>query len=316
MIVREEFAADKNLNWALLLDEKVREYLPDMKWVRDELLSRHTSFRVGGPAKRMAFPATREQLVILMGFAEEAGIQPILLGNGTNVLAPDAGVDALVIKTADALTGLSLSAEEEITADAGVNLARIGMFAWQNGLTGFEFAHGIPGSVGGGLAMNAGAYGGELKDVIVEATVLFPDGIRTMKVDELDLSYRHSIFTDHPEAVVLGAKIRLKKGDKDTIKARMDELAAKRKASQPLEYPSAGSTFKRPVGNFAGTLIEQCGLKGTRIGGAEVSRKHAGFIINADHATCEDVLALIAHVQKTVFDATGITLEPEVKRIG
>lgn len=163
--------------------------------------------------------------------------------------------------------------------------------------------------------MNAGAYGGELKDVLTEVTALFPDGVRTLRGEELALGYRRSFFTDHPEAVVLRAKLALHGGDQEAIKARMEELSAKRRASQPLEMPSAGSTFKRPEGYFAGTLIEQCGLKGARVGGAEVSRKHAGFVVNAGGATCADVLALIKKVQDTVFTATGVTLEPEVKII-
>lgn len=297
------------------LDKTVADYLPDMKWLHGEPMSRHTSFRIGGPAMRMALPDKREQVVLLLGFLEELGLSSIVVGNGTNLLVSDSGLDAVVIKTGE-LSELRLEGEDTIVADAGVSLARLGMFAWKNGLTGAEFAHGIPGSLGGGVAMNAGAYGGELKDILIEATAVFPDGVKTLKTEELQLSYRHSIFTDCPEAVVLGAKLKLTKGDANAIKARMDELAAKRKASQPLEFPSAGSTFKRPAGYFAGALIEGCGLKGTRIGGAEVSAKHAGFLINADNATCADVLALIAHVQKTVFDAHGVQLEPEVKIIG
>ena len=163
--------------------------------------------------------------------------------------------------------------------------------------------------------MNAGAYGGELRDVLTEVTALFPDGVRTLRGEELALGYRRSFFTDHPEAVVLRAKLALHGGDQEAIKARMEELSAKRRASQPLEMPSAGSTFKRPEGYFAGTLIEQCGLKGKHVGGAEVSRKHAGFVVNAGGATCADVLALIKKVQDAVFTATGVTLEPEVKII-
>lgn len=297
------------------LDKLVADYLPDLKWLHDEPMSRHTSFRIGGPAKRMALPHKREQVVLLLGFLEELELVPVLLGNGTNLLVADEGLDAVVIKLSE-LSELVLEGEDTIVVDAGVSLARVGMFAWKNSLTGAEFAHGIPGSLGGGVAMNAGAYGGELKDIISEVTAVFPDGVKTLRGEELKFGYRHSIFTDCPEAVVLGAKLKLTRGDADSIKARMDELAQKRKASQPLEYPSAGSTFKRPTGYFAGALIEGCGLKGKRIGGAEVSVKHAGFLINAENATCADVLALIEFVQKTVFDAHGVMLEPEVKIIG
>ena len=301
---------------AAALDKKVADYLPDLKWLHDEPMSRHTSFRIGGAAKRMAVPHRSEQIVLLAGFLEELGIAPLLLGNGTNVLVADEGLDAVVIKTGELLKETKLEGEDVIAADAGVSLASLGVFAWKAGLTGLEFAHGIPGTLGGGIVMNAGAYGGELKDVLVEVTALFPDGVRTLGAEELQLSYRHSVFTEHPEGIVLRAKLKLARGDGDAIRAKMDELAAKRKASQPLEMPSAGSTFKRPTGYFAGTLIEQCGLKGARIGGAEVSRKHAGFIVNADGATCADVLALIHHVQKTVYEAEGVMLEPEVKLIG
>lgn len=303
------------MSWETALDRQIHDYLPDLKWAADEPMAKHTSFRIGGPAKRMAFPKTREQLVVLMGFLQDAGVKPLLIGNGTNLLVADKGLDTVVIDTSAELSHIELTDEGEIAADAGVSLSKLALFAWKNGLTGLEFAHGIPGTLGGGVVMNAGAYGGELKDVLTEVTALFPDGVRTLRGEELALGYRRSFFTDHPEAVVLRAKLALHGGDQEAIKARMEELSAKRRASQPLEMPSAGSTFKRPEGYFAGTLIEQCGLKGKHVGGAEVSRKHAGFVVNAGGATCADVLALIKKVQDTVFTATGVTLEPEVKII-
>ena len=195
-----------------------------------------------------------------------------------------------------------------------MSLAKLALFAFKSGLTGLEFAHGIPGTLGGGVVMNAGAYGGELKDVVTEVTALYPDGVKVLKPAKLDFSYRHSVFSTG-EGIVLGAKLKLEPGDKDAIKTKMDDLMARRKASQPLELPSAGSTFKRPTGYFAGPLIEGCGLKGCRVGGAEVSPKHAGFVVNIGGATCADVLALIEKVQKTVYDAHGVMLEPEVKII-
>lgn len=301
------------MSWETALDEKIKAYLPEMKWLHDEPLKKHASFRIGGPAKRMAFPRSTEETVILAGILQDLGVRTVLLGNGTNVLFPDDGLDAVVLSTGE-LGGISRSGNE-ISAEAGVTLARLATFAWKEGFTGLEFAHGIPGSLGGGVVMNAGAYGGELADVLTEVTALWPGGVRTLKADELKLSYRHSIFTEQPEAVVLRAGLRLMPGDADAVKARMEELMEKRKASQPLEYPSAGSTFKRPEGYFAGTLIEQCGLKGTRVGGAEVSRKHAGFVINTGDATCADVLALIEKVQDTVRKEAGVTLEPEVRII-
>ena len=302
------------MSWENTLDKTIHDYLPDMLWVHDVPLSKYTSFRIGGPARRMAFPRTAEETVVLDGLLRESGVRTVLLGNGTNVLFPDGGLDAVVVATGEMKT-VRRDGEAELSADAGVSLAALAVAAWKAGLTGLEFAHGIPGSVGGGVVMNAGAYGGFLADALAEATALFEDGVRTLKTKELAFSYRHSVFTEHPDAIVLRARFRLKKGDPDEVRDRMNELMAKRKASQPLEYPSAGSAFKRPDGYFAGRLIEECGLKGARVGGAEVSSKHAGFIINAGGATCDDVLKLIETVQKTVFRAVGVMLEPEIKII-
>ena len=203
-----------------------------------------------------------------------------------------------------------------LSADAGVSLARLADFACKQGLSGLEFAHGIPGTVGGAVCMNAGAYDGEMKQVIENVTVFFPgEGVREIPCEGMDFSYRHSLLSDHPEAVVLAATFRLKSGDPEQIREKMRELMARRKASQPLEFPSAGSTFKRPTGYFAGTLIDQCGLKGLTVGGAQVSEKHAGFVINQGGATCKDVTDLIALVQKRVMEEKGVHLEPEVKII-
>lgn len=302
------------MSWETALDRQIHDYLPDLKWAADEPMAKHTSFRIGGPAKRMAFPKTREQLVVLMGFLQDAGVKPLLIGNGTNLLVADKGLDTVVIDTSAELSHIELTDEGEIAADAGVSLAKLALFAWKNGLTGLEFAHGIPGTVGGGVCMNAGAYGGEMKQVLRSAAVLFPEeGIRTLSCEELNLSYRHSLLTEHPEAVVLYAEFELTPGDPEAIRAAMRELMAKRKASQPLEWPSAGSTFKRPEGHFAGTLIDQCGLKGLTVGGAQVSEKHAGFLINRGGATFADMAELIRQVQQRVLEETGVTLEPEVK---
>ena len=300
--------------WFETLDKKIADYLPDLQYVKDEPMAKHISFRVGGPAKRMAFPKNAEQIVLLMSFAEEAGARPLVIGNGTNLLVPDEGLDRLVVNMAGEFASVGKTGECELTATAGISLARLALFACEQGLTGLEFAHGIPGTLGGAVVMNAGAYGGEMKDVIQSVTLLDPSrGIVTLSAAEMQFSYRRSILNDHPEYVVLSALFRLQKGDVDAISAKMRELMEKRKASQPLEYPSAGSTFKRPTGYFAGPLIEGCGLKGVRVGGAEVSQKHAGFVINVGEATCADVLALIEKVQKTVYDAHGVMLEPEVK---
>ena len=302
------------MSWKTALDKQVGDYLPELTWLQDEPLAKHTSFRIGGPTARMALPRAPEELVILDGLARSCGARIIYLGNGTNVLFPDEGVDAVVVATTE-MKAIRREGGESLVADAGISLSRLATEAWHAGLTGLEFAHGIPGSLGGGVVMNAGAYDGSLADVLDEVTALFPDGVRTLPANELKLSYRHSIFIDRPEAVVLRAKVTLRRGDSGVIRARMDELMARRKASQPLEYPSAGSTFKRPAGHFAGRLIEDCGLKGMRVGGAEVSAKHAGFVINRGNATCADVLELIDRIRETVHSATGVTLEPEVRII-
>ena len=302
------------MDWTIQFDKAVEQYLPDLEVVREESMSRHTTFRIGGPAKRMAYPASREQLVLLMNFAGECGADPLVIGNGSNLLAPDEGLDRLVIDTSARLNRVEQGTGNTVIADAGATLARTADFACKLGLAGLEFAHGIPGTVGGGVCMNAGAYGGEMKQVLRSAAVLFPEeGGRTLSCEELKLSYRHSLLTERPEAVVLYAEFALTPGDPEQIRETMRTLMAKRKASQPLEWPSAGSTFKRPAGHFAGTLIDQCGLKGLTVGGAQVSEKHAGFLINRGGATFADMTELIRQVQQRVLDATGVQLEPEVK---
>lgn len=303
------------MEWFEELDQWAAAYLPDLEMAAEEPMSRHTSFRIGGPARRMAFPKRAEQVVLLVDFARQCGARPLVIGNGTNLLCPDEGLDRLVIDLSAGLTDLEKGQEPDtIAASCGVSLARLASFACDLGLTGLEFAHGIPGTLGGALAMNAGAYGGEMCQVVQGVHVLFPDeGIRLLTGEEMNFRYRGSLLTDRPDAVALDAVVRLTPGDKEAIRAQMRELMARRKASQPLEYPSAGSTFKRPVGHYAGTLIDQCGLKGLTVGGAQVSEKHAGFVINRGGATCADVLALIEQVRRRVLDATGVTLEPEVR---
>ena len=304
------------MDWTIEFDKWTADYLPDMKVVCEEPMSRHTSFRIGGPAKRMAFPASAEQMVLLVSFAAAHGARPLVIGNGTNLLAPDEGLDRLVIDTSAAMNRLEAEMDT-VMAEAGVTLARLADFACKQGLTGLEFAHGIPGTVGGGICMNAGAYDGEMKLVAESVTVLFPEeGVRTLAGEEMDFGYRHSLLSDHPEAVVLSAVFRLKPGDPAAIREKMRDLMARRKASQPLEWPSAGSTFKRPAGYYAGTLIDQCGLKGLTVGGAQVSEKHAGFVINTGGATFADVTELIRQVQERVLTEKGVRLEPEVRIIG
>lgn len=302
------------MDWAERLDKQIRDYLPDVSVLKEEPMAKHTSFRVGGPAKRMAFPEKSEQLVLLLSMAQECGARPLVMGNGTNLLAPDKGLDRLVIETSG-LSRLEAGAEpDSLVAESGVPLARAADFACKQGLTGLEFAHGIPGTVGGGVCMNAGAYGGELKQVVAGVSALFPEeGMKFLTGEELAFGYRRSFLTEHPEAVVLSAVFQLLPGDPESIRATMRDLMARRKDSQPLEWPSAGSTFKRPEGHFAGTLIDQCGLKGRTVGGAQVSEKHAGFIINRGGASCADIKELIWLVQETVLKKTGVPLEPEVK---
>ena len=298
--------------WYQDLDNQIKEQLPGLDYRGEEPLAGHISFRVGGPAKRMAFPRSGEELTALLALAEALRARTIVLGNGTNVLFPDEGVDALVISTGK-MCDMALRKGNQLYADAGVTLARVAVFAQQNGLSGLAFAHGIPGSVGGAVCMNAGAYGGEMKDVLAGAYVLENGETRFLPVEALDLRYRHSYLSDHPEAVVLGALFALRQGDKAAIRREMDELMARRKASQPLEFPSAGSTFKRPEGYFAGALIQEAGLKGLTVGGAQVSEKHAGFVINRGGATAADIMTLIEQVQQTVYRNSGVLLEPEVR---
>lgn len=301
--------------WYTLLDQKMADYLPDMTVVQDEPLSRHCSFRIGGPAKRMAFPVNGEQMVLLQAFAEECGARTVLLGRGSNVLFPDAGLDALVIST-EKMDEIISPEPGLYVARAGATLNRLALAACRDGYTGLEFAHGIPGSVGGGVCMNAGAYDGELRQVIEWVEVLFPDeGVKKIPCGEMDFSYRHSLLSNRPDAIVLRAAFRLQKGDSSAIRGKMDEFMQRRKASQPLEFPSAGSTFKRPAGHFAGRLIEEAECKGLTVGGAQVSEKHAGFVINYDGATGEDVRNLIKEVQSRVFERSGVMLEPEVRII-
>ena len=303
------------MSWYEELDRWTADYLPEMTYEREAPLARYTSFRIGGPAKRMAFPKDGSQMVLLIAFARSCGARPLVIGNGTNLLFPDAGVDRLVVNTRE-YAEVSIDAQGRVVAESGASLARTAVFAQQRGLTGLEFAHGIPGSVGGAVCMNAGAYGGEMRQVVESASVLFPDeGVKRLRGEELSFSYRHSLLADRPDAVVLSAVFALSAGEPEEIRSKMDEMMTRRKASQPLEYPSAGSTFKRPEGYFAAALIDECGLKGLTVGGAQVSEKHAGFVINRGGATCADVTALMAEIQRRVWKEKGVRLEPEVKVI-
>lgn len=303
------------MDWYTKLDQQLTELLPDLRCLRDEPMRRHTSFHIGGPAKRLACPENGEQLVLLMHLAQACGARPLVIGNGTNLLVPDTGLDRLVVDTSAAMHALCLEEDGAIHAAAGVSLARLADFACKQGLAGLEFAHGIPGTLGGAVCMNAGAYGGEIAQVIVSARVLTPEGVRTVSKEELSLGYRSSAVMQN-DWVVLEATFELAPGSLDEIKATMADLAARRREKQPLQYPSCGSFFKRPVGYYAGALIEQAGLKGYRVGDAQVSEMHAGFVINRGHATSSEIYRLMQDVQRRVQAQFGVTLEPEVRLIG
>ena len=294
------------------LFEYLSAALPGLPMLAAEPLAKHTSFRIGGPAEVLLCPRSETELCAALAICRDEGITPKILGGGTNILAPDGGLPGVVISTRG-LDALELTEDGLIVAGAGVPLARLAMFAQKHGLTGLEFAHGIPGTVGGGMYMNAGAYGGELVQVAVFARLLTPEGeLRTLEGEEMGLGYRRSAFMRLP-GVIVSAAFRLRPGDPEAILARMRQLMEKRKASQPLDLPSAGSTFKRPVGGYAAALIQEAGLKGLRVGDAAVSEKHAGFVVNLGRASSAEVLELIAQVRERVKENSGIELEPEVR---
>lgn len=282
---------------------------------KDEMMKKHTTFRVGGPADYFAVPDNVKEIADIIQLCREEGVPYYIVGNGSNLLVGDKGYRGVVIQIFKSMNRISVNGNT-VFAQAGASLAQIAGAALEASLTGFEFAAGIPGTMGGAVVMNAGAYGGEMKDVLLSVKVLTEEGeIKTLKKEELELGYRTSVIPGK-RYIVLEAELGLQAGDKEAIKARMDELREKRVSKQPLEYPSAGSTFKRPEGYFAGKLIQDAGLKGFRVGGAQVSEKHSGFVINTGEATAADVQELIRQVAARVKDQTGVTLEPEVKRIG
>ncbi|MBQ6265676.1 MAG: UDP-N-acetylmuramate dehydrogenase [Clostridia bacterium] len=281
----------------------------------DAPMSELTTFRTGGPASFLTVPDSVEKLQKLIKFCNENATEYFIVGKGSNILVSDSGINGVVILTT-ALEGISYEGDGRITCLAGTPLIRLCSFALENSLSGLEFAYGIPGSAGGAVFMNAGAYGGEMQDVVLSASHIDKNGnAGSFNKDQLDLGYRHSVYSGG-DYVITGVTIHLTYAEKNDIKAKMDDLLSRRKAKQPLEYPSAGSTFKRPEGYFAGALIEQCGLKGFAIGGAQVSEKHAGFVINRGGATAKDILSLVEYIRETVYQNTGVTLEPEIKFIG
>lgn len=282
---------------------------------REVSMKNYTSFKVGGPAELFLSPEDAGQTAKLVRFCEKEEIPVFVLGKGSNLLVSDRGIKGAVIYTGKQC-GISLVDENTVRAQSGASLAQLCTFALENSLSGLEFAYGIPGTVGGAVFMNAGAYGGEMKDVLLNSEYVSTDGTSgELDNEAMELSYRHSAYENN-NLVITAASVRLAPADRNEIKSTMNDILARRKEKQPLEYPSAGSTFKRPEGNFAGALIEQCGLKGVSVGGAQVSEKHAGFIINRGGATAADILSLIKHVQARVKAQTGVSLETEIRLIG
>lgn len=277
------------------------------------ILKEYTSLKIGGPARFLNLPSSIEEIDYIIKKAKQFNIPYYILGNGSNVLIDDRGVQGLIMITKKQFNKIELIADETIKAQAGASLANVCQFAYQNSLTGLEFAWGIPASVGGATYMNAGAYGGEIKDVLIKCTYLNEEGkIETLKNKDLNFAYRQSLFSNR-NVVILEAEFKLTKGKRTLIKEKMDELFLKRKTKQPLEYPSAGSTFKRPLGNYASALIEQAGLKGYKKKNSMVSDKHAGFVINHNNASSDEFLALIEKIKEIVKNKTGYELECEIK---
>lgn len=282
----------------------------------DEPMSRHTSFRIGGPADLLVSPKSEQAVCSVVRAAKRAGLPLTVLGNGSNVLVSDDGIRGVVLCIGSAYAEVEIQ-DACITAQTGALLSALSNEAQKHGLTGLEFAGGIPGSLGGALFMNAGAYDGQMADVVVSSRYYDAqaDCIQTLEGAAHAFGYRTSVFKAHPDWIALSACMQLKQGDPAHIRAKMDDFSQRRRDKQPLNYPSAGSTFKRPTGYFAGKLIQDAGLMGYTIGGAQVSEKHAGFVINRGGATCADVKALISHIQQEVFRQFGVQLEPEVRML-
>ena len=303
------------------LEKLLRERCPEMELRVNEPMSKHTTFRIGGPAALMALPRTMEEVQTVLKTAAELGVEPFFLGNGSDLLVADRGYPGFIVKLAGEFEEICFcpapkGGTPQLTAGGAALLSTLSKTALHWGLTGLEFAGGIPGSVGGAVTMNAGAYGGEMAQVLESVTFLDEAGeVCTLPVSECGFGYRKSIFSQR-KCLILRARFRLEQGDGYAIKARMDELTAKRREKQPLEYPSAGSTFKRPEGYFAGKLIQDSGLRGYQVGGAQVSEKHCGFVINKEKATAAEIRQLISDVQDRVEGQFGVRLEPEVKFTG
>lgn len=295
-------------------NEKIQRELPNVTILFNEPLMNFTFTKTGGPADMLSFPKNPEEVRQIVLFCQEENIPWLVLGNASNLIVRDGGIRGMVVMLAD-MNQVTVTAEH-VTAAAGAKLIDTTYEALANDLAGFEFACGIPGSIGGAVYMNAGAYDGEIKDVFESADILLPSGdIRTMTAEEMNFSYRHSAI-QQMKGIILAATFALKQGKHELIKARMDELTELRTSKQPLEYPSCGSVFKRPPGHFTGKLIQDAGLQGLKWGGAQISEKHAGFIVNIDQATATDYVELIAHIQAVIKEKFDVALETEVRIIG
>lgn len=292
----------------------IQNFISKYNLIENEPMSRHTSFRIGGPADLYVSP-DEKILPQLLQDAKKESLPITIIGNGSNLLVGDGGIRGLVIEIGKGMDSISIE-DNVMTVGAGTLLSKAASTAASKGLSGMEFAAGIPGSIGGAVVMNAGAYGGEMKDIIVDASVITKEGaIRTLSLEELDLSYRHSSIIEN-EYIVIGARLKLHQEDEAKIRQVMDDLRDRRVEKQPLNFPSAGSTFKRPEGYFAGKLIMDAGLRGYTVGGAQVSEKHCGFVVNKGGATASDVVKLMNYVKNKVMQEFGVELEPEVKMIG
>lgn len=282
----------------------------------NEPMKKHTTMKVGGNCDCLVLPDSIEQIVKVIAYAKENNIPYFIIGNGSNLLVVDEDIHILIIKITNKFSKIKIE-EETITVDAGASMPLVAIKAKNHFLSGFEFACGIPGTIGGGVRMNAGAYGGEIANVFVSATYLDHDGnLQTIRKEDMNFGYRHTFFCEHPDYVILSVKLKLQKGNQEEIAKKMEENATARREKQPLEYPNFGSVFKRPEGYFVGKLVSDAGLRGYTIGGAQVSEKHTGFIVNKGGATCQDVVDLIHYVQKVVYEKFGVSLKTEVVFIG
>lgn len=310
-LAKNEMLASRNVDFAA----ELKKAIPPERLLVNEAMSKHTTFRIGGPADYLALPASVQEVAAILHITKQFAIPVTVLGNGSNVLVLDRGIRGLVLKFGPEM-GCIRHNGHTVVAGAGALLAEVSKYAAQQDLTGFEFAIGIPGSIGGAVFMNAGAYEGEMSQVVQAVTAVCAGGeLKRLAGEELKFGYRHSVFQENG-CLICEVELALSNGVNNLIRVRLDDYTTKRQTKQPIEMPSAGSTFKRPNGHFAGTLIEKAGLKGTSVGGAQVSTKHAGFIINAGGATAQDVLALISKIQDSVYKQFGVSLHPEVRILG